>query len=246
MLRDAADDLARLHRLPRRALEEDLVHQPARAAQQGDQTPHRRRRRLPQPRRAAAAGRRRPGRGPRRMAGRRPPLPLRRLHGPHRRHRDRHDSRRDHPGGSHRRTHRVIVSPTPRSRTRMPAVTPRGGTSPSRRGQRRSVNPSAYAYAGSNPAPATQRKGPLTSAFAGRRPFGVVRLCPARTGCLRVSGRNTEGSLAAPRGHAPGSSRLPDNPCSAGGRTQSGVPSGAVQLSGADRRPRRPASWWLR
>jgi hypothetical protein len=40
-------------------------------------------------------------------------------------------------------------------------------------GHRRSVNPSAYAYAGSNPAPATQRKGPLTWAFAHRRPFVV-------------------------------------------------------------------------
>ena len=69
----------------RPALEEDLVHQPAGAAEQGDQTPHRRRRRLPQPRRPAPPRRRRPGRSPRRMADRRPPLPLRRLHGPARR-----------------------------------------------------------------------------------------------------------------------------------------------------------------
>ena len=41
----------RVRRLPGRALEEDLVHQPARAAQPRGQTPHRRRRRLPQPRR---------------------------------------------------------------------------------------------------------------------------------------------------------------------------------------------------
>ncbi len=72
----------RLHRVPGRALEEDLVHQPPRAAQQGSQTPHRRRRGLPQPRRPAPAGRRGPGRGPRRMAShRRTPLPLRTLHG---------------------------------------------------------------------------------------------------------------------------------------------------------------------
>ena len=52
------EDDHRVRRLPRRALEEDLVHQPARAAQQGDQTPHRRRRRLPQPRRPAPPRRR--------------------------------------------------------------------------------------------------------------------------------------------------------------------------------------------
>jgi putative transposase len=40
---------ARVHVLPGHALEEDLVHQPPGAGQQRDQTPHRRRRRLPQP-----------------------------------------------------------------------------------------------------------------------------------------------------------------------------------------------------
>jgi hypothetical protein len=40
---------------------------------------------------------------------------------------------------------------------------------------KRTVNPSLYSYAGSNPAPATGRKGPLTSTFAGRGPFVVVR-----------------------------------------------------------------------
>ena len=39
----------RLRRLPGQPLEEDLVHQPARTAEQGNQAPHRRRRRLPQP-----------------------------------------------------------------------------------------------------------------------------------------------------------------------------------------------------
>jgi putative transposase len=43
--------------------------------------PKGRRRRLPQPRSAAPPGRRRSGRSARRMAGLRPPLPLRRLHG---------------------------------------------------------------------------------------------------------------------------------------------------------------------
>ena len=83
MLREAHDDLLAFTGFPVVALEEDLVDQPARAAQQGSQTPHRRRRRLPQPRRPAPPGRRGPGRGPRRMAGhRRTPLPLRTLHGP--------------------------------------------------------------------------------------------------------------------------------------------------------------------
>ena len=55
MLRDAEDDLLAFADFPRRALEEDLVHQPARAGQQGDQAPHRRRRDLPQPRRRCSA-----------------------------------------------------------------------------------------------------------------------------------------------------------------------------------------------
>ena len=94
MLRDAHDDLLAFTGVPGRALEEDLVDQPARAAQQGGQTPHRRRRRLPQPRRPAPPGRRGPGRGPRRMAGhRRTPLPLRTLHGPA----DQQDRRRRWP-----------------------------------------------------------------------------------------------------------------------------------------------------
>jgi hypothetical protein len=44
------------------------------------------------------------------------------------------------------------------------------------RGQCRSVNPSAYAYAGSNPAPATQRKGPLM-----RLPIGGPSSFPVET-----------------------------------------------------------------
>src|SRR3954447_7412936 len=56
---------------------------PNRASQQGSQTPHRRRRRVPQPRRPAPARRRRPGRSTRRMAGhRRTRLPLRTLDDP--------------------------------------------------------------------------------------------------------------------------------------------------------------------
>ena len=73
---------------------------------------------FPNPARAAPPRRLRPGRGPRRMAGRRTPLPLRRLHGPHRRCRGQRLHPRNRRGGSHRRTHRVIVRPDPRSRTR--------------------------------------------------------------------------------------------------------------------------------
>src|SRR6185312_17401070 len=57
------------------------VDQPAGTAEQGDQAPHRRRRGLSQPRGTAPTGRRGPRRGARRMAGLRPPLPLRGLHG---------------------------------------------------------------------------------------------------------------------------------------------------------------------
>jgi hypothetical protein len=65
---------------------------------------------------------------------------------------------------------------------------------------KRTVNPSAYAYAGSNPAPATQREGPLTWAFARRGPFVVVRLHPARSGGLRLSVRKLCGSLGVRAG----------------------------------------------
>src|SRR5665811_1760456 len=61
---------------------------------------------------------------------------------------------------------------------------------------KRTVNPSAYAYAGSIPAPATHRKGPLTSAFAGWGPLVVVRLCPTESGHLRLVVGNTWGSCA--------------------------------------------------
>jgi hypothetical protein len=71
-----------------------------------------------------------PDRGPRRVAGLRPPLPLRGFHGPHRRRTHRLPARRDHPGGRHHRTHRVIVGPDPPRNPHEPAVTPRGATSP--------------------------------------------------------------------------------------------------------------------
>ena len=111
MLREAHDDLLAFTGFPVGALEEDLVDQPARAAQQGGQTPHRRRRGLPQPRRPAPPGRRGPGRGPRRMAGhRRTPLPLRGIHEDHR--------RQPNPGGGHHRRAHGIVDPSKATRRR--------------------------------------------------------------------------------------------------------------------------------
>ena len=48
MLREASDDITAFASFPvRRPLEEDLVHQPAGTAEQGNQAPHRRRRRVP-------------------------------------------------------------------------------------------------------------------------------------------------------------------------------------------------------
>jgi hypothetical protein len=90
MLREAQDDLLAFtafpighwKKLPDRPLEEDLVNQCAGAAEQGDQAAHRRCGCLSQPCRPAAVGRCGPGRGARRVAGERPPLPLRRIHGP--------------------------------------------------------------------------------------------------------------------------------------------------------------------
>ena len=78
--REGADH--RLGGLPRSALAQDLVDQPVGAAEQGGQTPNRRRGHLPQPRRAAAPSDLRADRVTRRMAGHRPPLPLRGIHGP--------------------------------------------------------------------------------------------------------------------------------------------------------------------
>ena len=72
---------ARLRHLPASALDEDLVNQPARASQQGDQTPLPRRGHLPQRSRRHPPRRSRARRHARRMASRRPPLPLRRLDG---------------------------------------------------------------------------------------------------------------------------------------------------------------------
>jgi hypothetical protein len=55
MRHDKAADITCLRRFPCCALEKDLEHRSAQALKQRDQTPHRRRRRLPQPRRTAEA-----------------------------------------------------------------------------------------------------------------------------------------------------------------------------------------------
>jgi putative transposase len=72
----------RLPALPSRPLAQAVVNQPAGAAQQGAQAAHECGRDLPRRRRSHPPGHRRAHRGPRRMADRRPSLPLRRLDGP--------------------------------------------------------------------------------------------------------------------------------------------------------------------
>jgi putative transposase len=72
---------ARLHRLPAQPLGQNLVDQPTREGEQGDQAPRPRRGDLPQRSSRHPPRRRRPGRHARRVASQRPPLPLRRLHG---------------------------------------------------------------------------------------------------------------------------------------------------------------------
>jgi transposase-like protein len=103
MLHDAREDAGVLH-LPPETLAADLVHQPARTSEQGNQAPHRRRRSLPQPSRATPPRRGSPRRAARRMGSRRPPLLLRALHARTRHHRDRAD-----PGGNHPRNRRGII-----------------------------------------------------------------------------------------------------------------------------------------
>ncbi len=71
----------RLHRVPGRPLEEDLVDQPIGAAQQGDQAADRRGRHLPQRDGGHPPGRGRPAGDPRRVGDRRAALPVRGLDG---------------------------------------------------------------------------------------------------------------------------------------------------------------------
>ncbi len=79
LLEEAATRAARLHRLPEGALAAALVKQLARAAQQGDPAPHRRRRHLPRPGRDRRPGRRPARRTERRVGRRLPPLHERRV-----------------------------------------------------------------------------------------------------------------------------------------------------------------------
>jgi transposase-like protein len=76
MLQEAADDLLAFAAFPVGHWKKIWSANPLEAGQQGDQTPHRRRRRLPQPRSATPPRRRRPGRDPRRMGRHRPALPI--------------------------------------------------------------------------------------------------------------------------------------------------------------------------
>ncbi len=72
------------------------------------------------------------------------------------------------------------------------------------------------------------REGPLTSAYADRRPFVVVRLCPARSGCWRESVRNTCGSFRLPEPGLPGCLRSPR----AGARGPKGVLAAETTMPG--------------
>ena len=78
------------------------TRQPHRAHQQRDQTPITRRGHLPQRSRRHQTRRRHPRRPPRPMAGHRPPLPLRRLHGQAPTPSHYHHHRRTHTGNHHR------------------------------------------------------------------------------------------------------------------------------------------------
>lgn len=90
MLLEAKEDLTAFADFPAPALEEDPVHEPAGTAEQGNQTPHRRRPGLPQPGRRPSPRERGPRRNPQRMDRLPPPLPLQREHGhPLHRHPDR-------------------------------------------------------------------------------------------------------------------------------------------------------------
>jgi putative transposase len=82
MLREAREDVTAFAAFPLAHLEEDLEHEPARAGQQGDQAPERRRRDLPQRGRGPAPRRGGPARGPRRVGDRRAALPGGGLDGP--------------------------------------------------------------------------------------------------------------------------------------------------------------------
>jgi putative transposase len=81
LMDDAKAEVLAFTAFPRAHRGEDLVEQPARADQQGDQAALTRRGDLPQRSRGHPPGRRGPGRCPRRVAGPRPPLLLRNLHG---------------------------------------------------------------------------------------------------------------------------------------------------------------------
>jgi Transposase, Mutator family len=79
LMDDARAEVPGIHELPARPLGEGAVHEPARATQQGSETTRPRCRDLPERGLGDPPRRRRPRRQPRRMASRRPPLPLRRL-----------------------------------------------------------------------------------------------------------------------------------------------------------------------
>ena len=116
MLPDAAEDLLRLRRLPAGPLAQDLVDEPARAGQRGDQAPHQRRGHLPQRRRRRSASSppsssRPTTSGPSPNAATSPKNPWPSSTPPDPEHHDRGDA-----PGHHRLSHTVDVEPLARSR----------------------------------------------------------------------------------------------------------------------------------
>ena len=102
LMADAKADVLAFGEFPKAHWQKIWARQPPRTRQQGDQTTITRRGHLPQRSLRHQTRRRHPGRPPRRMAGHRPPLPLRRLHEPTpTRTRYRH-TRRTHTGNQHR------------------------------------------------------------------------------------------------------------------------------------------------
>jgi putative transposase len=102
MLTDAAEDVLAFTGFPNAHWRKIWSTNSARADQRRDQTPHQRRRDLPQRPRSPAPGHRRARRDPRRMGRGRTPLPHRGIHGPHR---PRTTGRRGGATGHHRLTH---------------------------------------------------------------------------------------------------------------------------------------------
>jgi len=119
MLENAKNDILAFCGFPQQHWRQIWSTKPPRTGQQGHQTPHRRRRHLPEPRSPPAPRRARPDRAARRMGRRRPPLLQRTLH-----EAPQHERR----GGGHPRTQPGIINTADLARCR--ETPPFSGTSP--------------------------------------------------------------------------------------------------------------------